>query len=98
MLTGCTVRGSPPNIPSELEFAAIFVAGGAARVRALGRGMLQCGNTRALSFAKTRSPRFVWSLSARTLPLFLPFRCNKGRQAAASGGTKRTSEIAGFYE
>src|SRR5439155_27338148 len=58
MLTGCTVRGSRPNIPSELEFAAIFVAGGAARVRALGRGMLECGNTRALSFAKTRSPRF----------------------------------------
>lgn len=30
--------------------------------------------------------------------LFLPFPCNKEQQTAASGGTKRRSEIAGFYE
>jgi len=91
MLTGCTVRGSPPNIPSELEFAAIFVAGGAARVRALGRGMLQCGNTRALSFAKTRSPRGV-SPQGRC-PYSCPFGATKGgkRQQAAAQSERRKS-------
>ena len=30
--------------------------------------------------------------------LFLPFRCTKERQTAASAGTKRRPKIAGFYE
>ena len=34
----------------------------------------------------------------RNVALLLPFRDNKETQTAASAGTKRTSEIIGFYE
>ena len=41
---------------------------------------------------------FGWSVLSREVALFLPFRCTKARQTAASGGTKRRSKIAGFYD
>jgi hypothetical protein len=49
-----------------------------------------------LSFTKTRWPICV-EIFLRDVALFLPFGCNKDRQTAASGGTKRRSEIGGFY-
>ena len=50
-----------------------------------------------LSFVNTRSAPFLWK-APPDVALFLPFRCNKERQTAASAGTKRRSKIGGFYE
>jgi hypothetical protein len=36
-------------------------------------------------------------MGAINVALFLAFGCNKQQQTAASGGTKRSSKIVGFY-
>ena len=51
-----------------------------------------------LSFAKNPIGAFCVETFLRDVALFLPFRCTKERQTAASAGTKRRSKIAGFYE
>jgi hypothetical protein len=54
-----------------------------------------------------RSPKMIRSafvvqpsgfLAGFRVALFLPFRCNKQRQKAASAGTRRKPRIARFYE
>jgi hypothetical protein len=47
---------------------------------------------------KNRLRAICVELSFSDVALFLPFRCTKERQMAASAGTKRRPKIAGFFE
>lgn len=59
-------------------------------------------NMATVQAARVEAPRFevdpLWRQPVADVALFLRFRCNKEQQTAASAGTRRRSEIAGFYE
>ena len=64
--------------------------------------MAQCPTTGSADDSKWQSSnavaRDLCGVCLRDVALFLPFRCTKERQMAASSGTERSPKIAAFFE